>query len=243
MDIYWTSEGSGPAIVLVHGWTCNTTAWQEQMADLKDSYRVIALDLPGHGLSGAPEGGALTMNIYASAVEAVRVDAGLESIVLVGHSMGVPVISRYAIDYPEHVAGLIGVDGSFVPLPVFRPEPPQGSIRAFREQAIRGMFVPGTSPEVQDSVLHMMLGPSDEQATAAGQSLLTFSIDEGQRIEQPALLVLAGNAAEPDAERLGQTLPSLRITALEGTGHFLMMEEPDAFNRLLRQFFGEIDFE
>ena len=56
MNVYSTSTGSGKAtVVLVHGWTCDSSSWDAQVPVLSKHYRVITLDLPGHGRSGAPE--------------------------------------------------------------------------------------------------------------------------------------------------------------------------------------------
>src|SRR5262245_32843548 len=70
--IHWTSRGSGAkAVILVHGWTCDESSWSEQVPVLSRTYRVITLDLPGHGKSGMPTG-AWSMELFARAVEAVR---------------------------------------------------------------------------------------------------------------------------------------------------------------------------
>src|SRR5262245_65620726 len=72
--IHWTSTGSGrQALILVHGWTCDETSWKEQVPTLSKSYRVITLDLPGHGKSGMPK--VFSMEVFARAIEAVRAEA------------------------------------------------------------------------------------------------------------------------------------------------------------------------
>ena len=81
------------------------------MPALSKQYRVITLDLPGHGQSGSPKDGKFSMDLFARAVEAVRAEHGADKIVLVGHSMGAPVIRQYARLYPQHVAALVVVDG------------------------------------------------------------------------------------------------------------------------------------
>lgn len=245
VDIYWISYGEGPAILFVHGWTCDTTVWAAQMAELANSYRVIALDLPGHGLSGSPANGQFTMDLYAKAVEAVRADAGAEEIVLVGHSMGAPVISQYALNYPDRVAGLVAVDGGLSPPdPASMPPLPEGPFRQVREQLIRGFFVPETKVQVQDQVLHVMLAPSDERATAVGSAMGTFSRVDGNRIDAPTLLVLAGTAEEldeSDMEELRDIAPRAQIEVIENTGHFLMMEEPAVFNDMIEGFMRDLE--
>ena len=83
INLHWTSTGSGPrTLVLVHGWTCDDTSWSAQVPALSKKYRVITIDLPGHGKSGMPKGGAFTMDLFARAVEAVRVEAKADRLVI-----------------------------------------------------------------------------------------------------------------------------------------------------------------
>jgi pimeloyl-ACP methyl ester carboxylesterase len=64
IPIHSTVRGSGPkTIVFVHGWTCDESSWREQVPFFEKNYRVITLDLPGHGKSGAPSNGTLTMEL------------------------------------------------------------------------------------------------------------------------------------------------------------------------------------
>ena len=150
VEVYWESSGEGPGIVLVHGLMCDTTVWVDQVAEFERDYRVIALDLPGHGRSGALSEGVYTLGTYADAIEAVRAAAGIDEIVLVGHSLGGPAIGEYWKKYPEHVAALVGVDAVFVP----PPSPPQGGVQSeqptlgSRAEMLNGMFVPSTPDAV-----------------------------------------------------------------------------------------------
>ena len=103
IPIHSTVHGKGPkTIVFVHGWTCDETSWDAQVPAFEKEYRVITLDLPGHGKSGSPKTGALTMDMFAKAIEAVRVEAGAGKIVLVGHSMGTPVIRQLRVIYSDN---------------------------------------------------------------------------------------------------------------------------------------------
>lgn len=158
VDIRSESAGTGPAIVLVHGWTCDTSSWREQLPVFDDDYHAIALDLPGHGQSEPPADGRFSMDAFARAVEAVRAEAGTDEIVLVGHSMGAVVIKQYAILYQDRVAGLAAVEGP-LDLSAFGnvATPPVLSPEA-RQAMIRGLFVPETSPDRYGHILEMMLG-------------------------------------------------------------------------------------
>jgi pimeloyl-ACP methyl ester carboxylesterase len=71
IPLHSSIAGSGPeTIILVHGWTCDETSWESQVPVLSRNYRVITLDLPGHGQSGAPANGELSMGLFARAIEA-----------------------------------------------------------------------------------------------------------------------------------------------------------------------------
>ena len=75
--IHSTSTGSGSkTLILVHGWTCDETSWSEQVPVLARKYRVITLDLPGHGHSDPPKDGKFSLDVFARAVESVRTEAG-----------------------------------------------------------------------------------------------------------------------------------------------------------------------
>ena len=244
IDIHSTSAGTGPTIVFVHGWTCDTTSWREQLPAFDDDYRVIALDLPGHGQSGSPADGQFSMELFARAIEAVRAEAGADRIVLVGHSMGAPVIRRYALDYPERVAGLVAVDGSLD----IRGFGGRGGGAGFavtpemRENMIRGMFVEETPAPLQQHILDMMLGAPAATASGAMSAMFSQTAAPGEIIEAPALAVVAGTAALPNVESMRAIVPQFEAAQLPGTGHFLMMEKPAEFNRMLDEFLDRIDF-
>ena len=242
LKIHSASAGSGrTTLVLVHGWTCDSSSWAAQVPVLAKKYRVLTLDLPGHGQSGSPKDGKFSMDLFARAVEAVRAEAGTDKVVLVGHSMGAPVIRQYARLFPQHVAALVAVDG---PLDMrqfpaeFKPPPLNGpeGLKA-REGMIRGMFTPQTSPDVQQKVLSMMLKAPEATAIGAMMSMTDPSLRKADVTPMPALAVWAGTAQQmPNVDETRKTLPKYEQTKVEGTGHFLMMEKPEEFNRVLSEF-------
>ena len=242
-NVHWTSTGSGPAIIFVHGWTCDESSWQHQVPAFSKRYRVITLDLPGHGKSDLPKNGAFSMELFARAVEAVRSEAKVDRAVFVGHSMGTPVIRTYALMYPAHVAGLVLVDGlvqvaggqsGFTPPPMVGKEG-----LAAREKMVRGMFGPATTPQLQEHILKMMLGT--KEATASGAMLATWdqSWVKNDPITAPVLGVYA---ARPVASReaITRIFPKVEYHEIPGSAHFLMMEKPDEFNSLLGTFLKSV---
>ena len=248
LSINSASVGSGPTIVFVHGWTCDSSSWESQVPVFSKKYHVVTLDLPGHGKSQLPKDGKLSMDLFARAVEAVRVENKADKIVLVGHSMGAPVIRQYAHMFPSHVVGLVAVDGPLdmrgFPPPNFSQPPPLAGAEGLktRETMIRSMFVPTTAPAIQDHVLKMMLG--EPEATAAGAMAAIFdpSIRWTEPIRALALAVYAGTGQVPDLKTVREVVPSFEATQVAGTGHFLMLEKPAEFNKLLRGFLDELKF-
>src|SRR5690606_5095818 len=253
LDIHSTSVGSGPTIVFVHGWTCDESSWREQVPAFDDDYRVITLDLPGHGRSDSPTDGVFSMRLFADAVEAVRAEAGADKIVLVGHSMGGPVIRAYALAYPERVAGLVAADGQLdmrgfgggraggagaaaggTPRPTLSREQ--------REGMIRGMFIDATAPELRAHILQMMLGAPEATATGAMAAMFDPANRTDGIIEAPALAIMASTGRMPDLQRTREVIPQFEAVQVPGTGHFLMMEKPAEFNELLRGFLDKIGF-
>jgi len=241
--IHWTSTGSGPAVIFVHGWTCDESSWQGQVPAFSKQYRVITLDLPGHGKSDLPKNGTFSMQLFARAVEAVRAEAKVDRAVFVGHSMGTPVIRTYATMYPSHVAGLVLVDGLVQVAgsqPGFTPPPMIGNegLKA-RENMVRGMFGPATTPELQQHILKMMLGT--KEATAAGAMTATW--DQSWVKNDPITVpVLGVYAARPLASReaITRIFPKVEYHEIPGSAHFLMMEKPDEFNQLLSAFLRKV---
>jgi pimeloyl-ACP methyl ester carboxylesterase len=250
LNIHSTVTGNGSrTVILVHGYTCDETSWTEQVPALAKQYHVVTLDLPGHGKSDSPKDGKFSMDLFARAVEAVRSEVNAELVVLVGHSMGTPVVLRYAHLYPAHVSALVFVDG-LMPLSPERSAAlanqgatmggPNG--RAQREAFIRKFFRTGTTPEVQAKVLAMMLAPPE--ATAVG-AMNAAREPAGQTTEIPRVPILgiyAGPSGIANEQAVHAAFPWVEYTSIPGTGHFLMLERPEEFNRLLLAFLAKLKF-
>jgi pimeloyl-ACP methyl ester carboxylesterase len=237
LDIHSTVQGQGPkTIIFVHGWTCDETSWAAQVAALKGDYRVVTLDLPGHGQSEAPAPDQFSMELFAQAVEAVRAEVGADKVVLVGHSMGGPVIRQYALDHPEHVAGLVAVDGQLDVRPLANVRGVPTPTREMRNGMIGTMFGPNTSPELQAQIRAMMMKAPDATAAGAMASMFDPKNQSEARIMAPALTMFAGTNRNAADQSTREMVPNWTSEQFEGTGHFVMMEQPDKFNAELRDF-------
>lgn len=246
LNIHWASAGKGKTtVVLVHGWTADSNAWRKQVPVLAKHYRVITLDLPGHGQSEAPKDGKYSMDLFARALEAVRHDAKVKRWVLVGHSMGTPVIRQYARLYPENTIALVLVDGV-----VAKPENastyatlagnfsgPNG--HHAREQFIHQMLTPaaaGFEPEV----LKVTMNTPDANASGAMLAMADPAIWKLDPIQLPVLGIYADHSRLASPELLKQIFPKIEYVQIPGTDHFLMLEKPAEFNRLLLAFLAKL---
>lgn len=253
LKLHSSSTGKGSAaLIFVHGWTCDDSSWSAQVPEFAKKYRVLTLDLPGHGKSAVPSQDKFSIGLFARAVEAVRAEAGVDRVVLVGHSMGAPVIREYTRLYPQHVAGLVAVDGpldmrgfgearegrgAFTPPPMTGPE----GLKA-REGMIKGMFTAQTAKPLQDHILKMMLAAPEATAAGAMGAMFDPTMNRTAVINAPALAVYAGTNTIPDLAIVRQVVPKFEATQIAGTGHFVMMEKPAEFNAMLTSFLERIKF-
>ncbi|MEZ5557500.1 MAG: alpha/beta hydrolase [Pseudomonadales bacterium] len=112
--LHYRDQGrrDGLPVVLVHGSNASLHTWEPWVAALGDGYRIITLDLPGHGLTGRVPGDDYGPQASSAAVHEVVEHLGLTRFVLGGNSMGGGVTWRYALDHPQSVRAMILVDAS-----------------------------------------------------------------------------------------------------------------------------------
>ncbi len=250
--IHYVTAGKGNlVIVFVHGWACNLGFWREQIPALADKARLILVDLPGHGRSDKPQT-AYTMDFFAGAVLAVLRDAKVDKAIFIGHSMGAAVLCRVHHHAPEKITALVSVDGLLCRLSG-TPEEGQALVVPFgspqyREHAqgfISTFFpVPGTEA-LRDRVMSEML--ATPQHVMLGGMLAMLSPDQPdwilQKVDAP---VIAINARTPwwnnGYENYVRSLsPQSDYLAMDGVGHFLMLEKPAEFNAILVEKLRKFD--
>jgi pimeloyl-ACP methyl ester carboxylesterase len=241
--IHYVSEGKGSdALVLVHGWGCNLGHWYKQVPELSKRARVIALDLPGHGKSDKPET-TYSMDLFAGAIDAVLKDANVERAVLVGHSMGTPVIRQYYRRYPKNTLALVIVDGGLRPFGT--KEQREQFLAPLRgpnyKEAGMQMFAAMTatlSAEDKERVKTSSWSTPQHVLVSAMESMADESLYGMDKINVPALAILAKSPFWPaDTEQFFRSLaPDLEYQMWEGVDHFLFMGKPKEFNAAVITF-------
>jgi pimeloyl-ACP methyl ester carboxylesterase len=242
VKIHYRDQGKGKnALIFIHGWACSLDFWKKQF-DGVSNYRAIYIDLPGHGKSDKPQT-AYTMEYFARAIEAVMHDAGVKKAVLVGHSMGTPVVRNFYKLYPDQTLGLVMVDGSLRPFG--KKEQGQqflGMLKANYKQTAAGMietmFGPTMPADLKSEIRSAMQATPENVALSAMESLFDDKSYPQEKISVPVMVILADNGNwPPDTEEyLRSVTTTLKVHKWQGVGHFLMMEKPEVFNQSMGIF-------
>ncbi|HEX2639304.1 MAG TPA: alpha/beta hydrolase [Pyrinomonadaceae bacterium] len=228
------------ALILVHGWNCNADFWKESF-NAFPNYRVVAIDLPGSGQSDKPKV-EYSMEYFARSIDAVMRQAKIERAVLVGHSMGTPVIRQFYRIFPQKTLGLVIVDGALKP---FAPRPQMEQFLAplranYKEGSAKfvdDMLTPIQNAELKTRIRTTMLAAPEYVGLGAWDGMIDDRIWIDDQIKVPTLAILAAGPWPADIETTYRTVaPDLEFQMWSGVSHFLMMERPKEFNAAVAKF-------
>jgi pimeloyl-ACP methyl ester carboxylesterase len=239
--VYETAGSRGPVLVFIHGWSCGRAFWREQTA-LADAFRVIALDLAGHGASAdASARRAWSMIAFARDVEAVIAAAGVDDVVLVGHSMGGAVAVETALLLGDRCRLVLGID-TFTDERFYGGRPAAEIAErcaAFRDdfagtmtRMVEQITAPATDRATVRWIADAMAATRVDDAIAALGALLAWNA--AARWPQLACPVATINCAMLESPEHAIALAGLRLHLMDGVGHFPMLEAPARFNAALR---------
>jgi pimeloyl-[acyl-carrier protein] methyl ester esterase len=236
--------GRGPSLVLVHGLGSRSTHWLPMARRLAAHWRVTLVDLPGHGESEMPDPFSLDRAEAALDRALARIDGG--PVVLVGHSLGGLVATAEAIDHPERVKCLVLVETALRPqVDAAGRTALLGALDGDYDHVLRTAYGAFGRDSLQGLALYQEVRELDP-ANVKPWIRLALSADlsrDAARLRMPVLAVLAERSWAKDeawpavAESLGYArVPRLTPTRLEGCGHFIMLDRPDALASLIERF-------
>ncbi|MGD9950883.1 MAG: alpha/beta fold hydrolase [Desulfobulbus sp.] len=241
-EVYGTGE---PTLVFVHGWSCDSRYWRLQVDQFAKKYRVVVLDLAGHGQSGMTRR-CYSMHSFAEDVRAVTEAVGSKTVILIGHSMGGEIVAQAALMMPDRVIGLIGVDTlENVEYPLSRQEaeamlaPMIDNFRGESRAFVETMFRPDTDPAVRQWVLDDMSSAPPSIAFEAMEAYLHEYVSGRvarvfDKIKVPVICV-NGDLWPVDLEANRRHIQSFESIVVPGGDHFLMLDKPNAFNQAMEQ--------
>jgi len=247
-EIRYRVYASGePAIVFIHGWSCDSGYWDAQINEFAERHTVITVDLAGHGESASgPRADWSIANFGADVAAAVK-DSGIQRVVLVGSSMGGSVALEAARLLPGKVVGIVGVD-TFrelaTPFPPERFEPLLAQMRVEFAKTVGGFvgdhfFTERTDPILKEWIVNDMSAAPPEVAIPAIIALM--AMDYGPILAELDLPIIAVNSAGAPTDEAGirAVEPRFKVVNLQGVGHFPMLEDPQTFNRVLERIVAE----
>ena len=226
-------------VVLVHSLAGNSTHWSKQLEHLRQTRRAVALDLRGHGRSERPRNGDYTIAGMAGDVAAVADTLGLDKFVLVGHSMGGGVALTYAGAHPDRVAGLVLLDpiGDGKQIPPAEAKAYLAGFESNYDSTSQGYWtsIAGPDSAIQKRLLADLEATPREAVVQVLRDVMQFDPHPAlARYQGPALsIVTPQNDMPMSLHRLGKGLPYRIVT---GTGHWIQLNKPEEFNRLLDEF-------
>lgn len=248
-NLYVRDGGAGHGgrlpVLFVHSLGGNGGQWALQLDHLRRERRAAAVDLRGHGDSDPADDGDYSIEALAGDVAAAADQLGLRRFVLAGHSMGGSVAVEYAGRHPERVAGLLLVDpnGDQTQVPAEQMEP---FLEALRRDPMGEMdwyfrqLVAGGDPEIGRWVLED-LALTDEAALVGGiESATRYQpLPALARYPGPKVSIISDMNTLPFS--LHRLVPDLPAHLLAGTGHWLQMDRPEPFNRLMDELLAEVE--
>lgn len=243
VPISYESVGAGaPTLVFVHGWSCDRSYWDAQVGPFSERFRVVTLDLAGHGDSGS-ERSSWTIASYGVDVAAVVEHLELDRVILIGHSMGGDVVVSAARLLAGKVAGLIWID-TYSQLGTARTaEEVTEFLAPFRANFAdstyafvrRALFPPTADSALVEQVATDMAAAPSHIALPSLESSITNDRVVPTVLDKLDLAVVSLNpeSSGPDVESLERY--GVEVILLPEVGHFMMMEDPDAFNATLME--------
>jgi pimeloyl-ACP methyl ester carboxylesterase len=234
----------GAPVVFVHGLGCDIDCWRAQLDHLRPARRAIAYDQRGHGSSARAPDGAYSIEALTDDLEAVVEALGLGKVFLVGHSMSGQVLTSYAARHPERVAGLVYADalGDFHAIPKAEIEAQLAQEKApgfDRRKAFASTMSDDAKASTRERVLRAFDALDPKAFPALRRSMADFSAGPLlAKYQGPRLAIEAVGNHFPILP--SDVLPGVPKTALPHVSHWLMMDDPDGFNRALDPFIGYV---
>jgi pimeloyl-ACP methyl ester carboxylesterase len=255
MRVHYRDEGSGPVVVLLHGTGASLHTWDGWVAELRDSFRIIRLDMPGFGLTGPHPEHDYRVGTYIEFLAGFLARLGVERFALAGNSLGGNLAWNYALAHPEQVMQLILVDPSGAPSErppslVFRLAQTPGvnrmlarvTPRGFIKRNLREVYGDPTrvTPELVDRYHDLLRRPGNRDAfIARARSREPSRFGELHHVAVPTLLLWGEQdrwIPVEQAQRFLEALPDARLIVYPGAGHLPMEEIPQQTARDVRAF-------
>ncbi len=258
--LWYDDVGDGHPLVFVHGGWLNGRAWKPQLEYFTDEYRVITLDIRGHGHTGSTDADQYSIDLFADDLEAVLEAEALEDPILCGSSLGSMVVQTFLERHPDRAAGAIlaGAVRSFPPeglptdlKPFVSPMPAlastlsmSGPRTVFRSllysvRSTTGKLWLTIDPTVREAALAAVGEIPRSEFRKIFGALYRYEPPSLEGVNTPLLVVHGEHEAGPVKRQGNEIVAAVsegkRIT-IEDAGHLVNQDRPQAFNRSVSAF-------
>ena len=236
-EVHRYSGGEGRVLVLIHGFGDSASGWAQVVSALAEDYRVVALDLPGHGASG-PNAPPLGFDDLEAGLKAALEDQG-DQLILLGNSLGGWLAVRFALNHPTRVQRLLLLNAggaSWAQLDEGLLLPKTRDLQRAKNRALIGV----KAPSVPDFLLDQLI----EHGRDPRLRSLWIDLEQGHYLDEqlPELHIpvdLLWGTPDPFfpvegyADRLRETLPDARLHLLDGCAHAPQYSCPNDLTRII----------
>jgi haloalkane dehalogenase len=261
LNLHYLEAGEGDAVLLLHGFPTSSHLYRNIIPTLAKTHRVIALDLPGYGLSDKPLDARYNFRFFTDTLSAFLDALGIGATNLVVHDLGGPVGMYWAVRNPDRVKSIVLLNTLVYPetswavklfllalrVPGVRDflVSPKGIVGAMKfgvvhkERLNREVLTPYTAPFESE--------PARKALIKAGSGLSIKGLAQIKKklpeVQVPLRLIYGENdRVLPDVaktmKRIQRTHPQAELTALPNCGHFLQEDDPDQVAKLIAAFLG-----
>jgi len=228
-------------VVFLHSYAGDSRHWENQLEHLRSKRRAIAIDLRGHGQSAAPKNADYSIPSLMRDLEAVVEALDLRRFVLVGHSMGGSIAVAYAGAHTDKVAGLV-LAGTPGKTPPEMADQVMKSMEQDYEKVSQGYWnklLANGSPEVQSRIKREIGSVPREASLKIIRALFDYNpIPALKAYPGPKLILFTPDGDTPTA--LHRAVSGLNSRQISGTSHWMHLDIPNDFNRILDEFLDTV---
>ena len=259
MQVHYRDEGNGAPIVLIHGTASSLHTWDDWTKELIKTNRVIRMDLPAFGLTGANANGDYSISNYTQFLHQFITKINVDTFYLAGNSLGGNIAWDFTAKYPEKVKKLVLIDASG--LPINKPQP--WIFKMAKTPIVNSLFLYLTpravikdnmqqvyedDSKITDGLItryHEMALREGNRQAFIDRAKTDFTLGEKAGIEklksiQTETLLLWGANDDwiplDNGKRMDSLLPNSKLMVLENSGHVPMEENPIESLLILKDF-------
>jgi pimeloyl-ACP methyl ester carboxylesterase len=241
VPIHYSVQGKGePALVFVHCWSCDRNLWEKQVPVFAKQYRVVTIDLPGHGESGQ-ERKNWSVESFADDVNTVITKLNLKRVVLIGSSMGGPIAVEATRRTPDRVVAIVPVDTL---QNVENKVPPEQladvmkQLRSDYKTAVTGFlnqffFSANTPIAVKNRIISEVTSRPPELSIKILEGIFAYDAAPALGKIKAPIRAINSDLNPTNLEVNRKYAPQFDAVIIKGTGHYPMLEDPERFNALL----------